>query len=431
MCIGAIMASHGFYRHARSARSPAARARGSRCAAGRGLRPRLREGLREEEGAAAGARRRTGAQAIDARQRRDRGAGCASTSSSSTPTTRDASPSAGAPRPALMKRLQAFHPYLTGAVWKGIVTEHAPMSNSSTTTRRTWRSNCSTGVDYLRPCRTSAAAPRSRRWLLSRRRTGAAVVCTVTTTFAARCAAAPRVPSGAIATRCSSGSSRRHEPPALAGLGRAGAPAASAPGSRRAVTRSATPTAPRSSCCCTGSPCPTPTARPPHWLRGQPAVVNFWATWCPPCVEEMPELSAFGDEFRDRGLRIVGIGIDSATNISQFSRKTPMSYPLLVAGTSGLELVRRLGNTAGALPFTVVVGRTGESPGARWDASGLRSCAKPSCASSEPLAPGSPGAHHWRRVPNRRIKAHNFAQLRLTPSIFECQDCSGSSMART
>lgn len=94
-------------------------------------------------------------------------------------------------------------------------------------------------------------------------------------------------------------------------------------------------------------------------LRGQPTLVNFWATWCPPCIEEMPELSAFDGEFRGRGLRIVGIGIDSASNIAQFSRKTPMSYPLLVAGTSGLELVRRFGNTAGALPFTVVLDRNG------------------------------------------------------------------------
>jgi thiol-disulfide isomerase/thioredoxin len=94
-------------------------------------------------------------------------------------------------------------------------------------------------------------------------------------------------------------------------------------------------------------------------LRRQPAVVNFWATWCPPCVEEMPELSDIGDEFRGRGLQIIGIGIDSAPNIGQFWRKTPMRYPLVVAGNSGLELVRRLGNTAGALPFTVVLSRDG------------------------------------------------------------------------
>lgn len=90
-------------------------------------------------------------------------------------------------------------------------------------------------------------------------------------------------------------------------------------------------------------------------LRGRPTLVNFWATWCPPCVEEMPELSSFDGEFRARGLQIVGIGIDSAPNIREFSNKTPMSYPLLVAGASGLELVRRFGNTSGALPFTVVI----------------------------------------------------------------------------
>ena len=73
----------------------------------------------------------------------------------------------------------------------------------------------------------------------------------------------------------------------------------------------------------------------------------------------MPELSEIGDEFRGRGLQVIGIGIDSASNIGQFSLKTPMGYPLLVAGNSGLQLVRRLGNTAGALPFTVVVARDG------------------------------------------------------------------------
>lgn len=94
-------------------------------------------------------------------------------------------------------------------------------------------------------------------------------------------------------------------------------------------------------------------------LRRQPTVVNFWATWCPPCIEEMPELDDLATEFAPRGLRVVGIGIDSAPNIRQFSENSPMGYPLLVAGTSGLELVRRLGNTAGALPFTVVLDRDG------------------------------------------------------------------------
>lgn len=110
-------------------------------------------------------------------------------------------------------------------------------------------------------------------------------------------------------------------------------------------------------------------------LRGRPTVVNFWATWCPPCVEEMPELSGFAAEFAARGLHIVGIGIDSAANIRQFSEKTPMGYPLLVAGTSGLELVRRLGNTAGALPFTVVLapdGRVAWRALSRFSTAGLR-----------------------------------------------------------
>lgn len=92
-------------------------------------------------------------------------------------------------------------------------------------------------------------------------------------------------------------------------------------------------------------------------LRGAPVVVNFWATWCPPCIEEMPELSAMQTELGPRGLRVVGIGIDSAANVRQFSERTPMRYPLLVAGPGGIELARRFGNQAGALPYTVVIDR--------------------------------------------------------------------------
>jgi len=94
-------------------------------------------------------------------------------------------------------------------------------------------------------------------------------------------------------------------------------------------------------------------------LAGQPLIVNFWATWCPPCIEEMPELSELHHELQPRGLRMVGIGIDSANKIADFSAKRPVSYPLLVAGMGGTELGRHFGNTVGALPFMVLISAGG------------------------------------------------------------------------
>ncbi len=93
-------------------------------------------------------------------------------------------------------------------------------------------------------------------------------------------------------------------------------------------------------------------------LAGQPLILNFWATWCPPCVEEMPELSALHAELGGR-VRMVGIGIDSPGKIAEFASKKPVTYPLVVAGMSGTELARQFGNTSGALPFTVLIGRHG------------------------------------------------------------------------
>lgn len=94
-------------------------------------------------------------------------------------------------------------------------------------------------------------------------------------------------------------------------------------------------------------------------LRGQALVVNFWATWCPPCVEEMPELSELHDDLSPKGLQMLGIGIDSAPNIAKFAVARPVSYPLLVAGAGGSALMSRFGNTSGALPFTVLIERSG------------------------------------------------------------------------
>ena len=92
--------------------------------------------------------------------------------------------------------------------------------------------------------------------------------------------------------------------------------------------------------------------------RGKVLVVNFWATWCPPCVDEMPDLDRLQTQFGSAA-QIVGIGIDSAKNINEFVRKVPVSYPLLVAGVTGSELSRQLGNTTGGLPFTVLIDANG------------------------------------------------------------------------
>ena len=92
-------------------------------------------------------------------------------------------------------------------------------------------------------------------------------------------------------------------------------------------------------------------------LKGRPLVANFWATWCPPCVEEMPYLEALSKSLKN--IQFVGIGIDTAANISQFVTKIPVSYPLYVAGHSGIALVRELGNSAGGLPFTVLFDEDG------------------------------------------------------------------------
>jgi thiol-disulfide isomerase/thioredoxin len=100
----------------------------------------------------------------------------------------------------------------------------------------------------------------------------------------------------------------------------------------------------------------------PHDLaqwKGKILVVNFWATWCGPCVQEMPELSALQTEASLKNMQIVGIGIDSAANIAEFSSKYRISYPLYVAGMDGSELARQFGDLTGSLPFTVLIGPDG------------------------------------------------------------------------
>ena len=95
-------------------------------------------------------------------------------------------------------------------------------------------------------------------------------------------------------------------------------------------------------------------------FRGRPLVVNFWATWCPPCVKEMPELDRFAREFSGRGWQVLGIAIDQSAAVQKFLQQAPVGFPIaLTDTTTGLDWVRRLGNPAGGLPFTLQFGPDG------------------------------------------------------------------------
>ena len=94
--------------------------------------------------------------------------------------------------------------------------------------------------------------------------------------------------------------------------------------------------------------------------RGKPLLVNFWATWCPPCVKELPEINQFYGEAKARGWQVLGLAVDQAEPVKAFLKKTPLDFAVALAGPEGLGLVRELGNPAGGLPFSVVFDETGE-----------------------------------------------------------------------
>ncbi|QPF76461.1 TlpA family protein disulfide reductase [Roseateles sp. DAIF2] len=95
-------------------------------------------------------------------------------------------------------------------------------------------------------------------------------------------------------------------------------------------------------------------------LAGRPLLLNFWATWCAPCVKEMPELDQFQREFQAKGWSVLGLAVDSAAPVREFLKKLPVGFPIALAGLTGLELTRKLGNLQGGLPFSVAFDRSGE-----------------------------------------------------------------------
>ncbi len=93
--------------------------------------------------------------------------------------------------------------------------------------------------------------------------------------------------------------------------------------------------------------------------RGKLIILNFWATWCPPCRKEIPVFIAMQEKYGDKGLQIIGVAIDKKQDVINFQDFNFINYPVLVGQEEVMTIMRQYGNRLGALPYSVVIGPQG------------------------------------------------------------------------
>ncbi len=102
------------------------------------------------------------------------------------------------------------------------------------------------------------------------------------------------------------------------------------------------------------------TPQPISQWRGKILVVNFWASWCPPCLEEMPSLNQFHQQYQAKGVQVVGISTEDINALKKFEQQLKLDYPILAGDAEAMSLAQSLGNDRSILPFTVIIDKSGK-----------------------------------------------------------------------
>ena len=93
--------------------------------------------------------------------------------------------------------------------------------------------------------------------------------------------------------------------------------------------------------------------------QGKIRIINFWATWCPSCLKEIPDFIALQEQYSERNIQFIGVAIDNKESVEKFIYSKTINYPILLAENEGLILAHQLGNVMNIVPYTIIVNQQG------------------------------------------------------------------------